>query len=296
MEQEPIEAGIYPDLSNDDYHADKAIGSSGLKCFAQVPAIYHYQYLSGLYERDETAASRFGTHAHIALLEPELFDKQFVVAPEMAVLNKGKKNEKTAPMNRVHADWKAFAAEVEETGKTPMLYSEYQRAKAMSEAIASHELARSMLTGGRAEMSFFAEDEETGLMMKARPDYLVTVKGVGNVLVDYKTTGLALGIEKQSYHAFSLGREIQAYHHKHVTELASKGVIAEVVYITQMQDAPYLVRVFRMPEEGLRIGEEKCRNFLNQIAECHDTGVWQGYPETIEDYTIPRWADYDNIN
>lgn len=140
-------------------------------------------------------------------------------------------------------------------------------------------------------MSFFAEDDATGLMMKARPDYLVNIKGIGNVLVDYKTTGLPLGVSKQSNHAFGLSREIQAFHHKYVTELATGGKIAEVVYITQMQDAPHLVRVFRMPEEGLRIGEDKCRLLLDQMMQCHETGMWNGYTETIEDYIVPRWVD-----
>lgn len=292
----PIKPGLYPDLSNEDYHKDKAIGSSGIKEFAECPALYEYKYLSGKYKNDESKFSMIGTYAHVALLEPHLFEKNYMVSPENAVVNKGKSNEKTVPMNKTHGDWKKFAEEADDHYKRPLLYSEFEQAKAMAEAISLHDLASAMLTGGRAEMSFFAEDPETGLMMKARPDYVVkidTPKVKGFYIIDYKTTALSLGTSKQSNHAFNLGRHIQASHHKKVTELATKSKIAGVVYITQMQEAPHLIRVFIMPEEAIEMGDMECRRHLDAMAQCHATGVWPDYPHEIEYLIIPRWMDYE---
>ena len=289
-----MKAGIYPDLSNDAYHADLAIGSSGLKAFGECPAIYWHCYLNP--NREQKAESKFsgiGSHAHVALLEPHLFARDYIVAPEFAVVNKGKKNEDKKPMNKAHGDWKDFEEYAVFEGKIPLLYSEFQQSSAMAAAIKRHDLANAMLTGGKAEMSFFAVDEATGLMMKSRPDYLVKVEGVGVVLVDYKTTAISLGTSKQSNHAFNLGRQIQAAHHKTVTELATGGQIDEVCYVTQMQEAPYLIRVFRMPAEAIAIGEEQRRIALNGIAECTENGVWPDYPHTIEDMIIPGWLSYE---
>ncbi len=284
--------GIWPDLDNNNYHADSAVGSSGLKEFGECPALYEYKYLSGKYKNDQSKYSMLGSYAHVALLEPELFAQHYDVAPEFAIVNKGKKNEAKKPMNKAHGDWKEFAAEVP-AGKIALLHSEYTRASEMAAAIQNHSLAKAMLTGGKAEMSFFATDEATGLPMKSRPDYLVKVSGIGVVLVDYKTTSLSLRTKKQSDHAFGLQRQIQAAHHKRVTELASGNKIAEVFYITQMQEAPYLIRIFRMPEEGLQIGDEQCRMYLDQMADCFKTGKWPDYPHEIEDLIIPNWFHHD---
>lgn len=286
--------GRYPDLSNEDYHKDTAIGSSGLKAFSECPAIYEYEYLDP--NKASERANKYtsiGSHAHVALLEPKIFEQNYIVADEFAITNKGKKNEDLKPMTKIHGDWKEFAQAAETTSKTALLYSEFKQARAMAAAIKAHELANSMLTGGRAEMSFFAKDEPTGLMMKARPDYLVKVKDIGIVLVDYKTTAIPLGITKQSNHAFSLSRHIQAAHHKRVTELATGGIINEVCYITQSQQAPYSIRVFRMPYDAIIAGEAQCRIYLDGIAECWQNGVFPDYPQIIEDYIMPKWMDYE---
>lgn len=291
-----MKEGIYApeDLSNEAYHADTAIGSSGLKVAGENLALYEYEYL------DPTKAigraskyTSIGSHAHVALLEPERFGQDYIVAPEFAITNKGKKNEDIKPMNKAHGCWKDFIEESKETGKIPLLYSEYRQAMAMCAAIGRHELASTMLSGGKAEMSFFAKDESTGLMMKARPDYLVRVEGIGNVLVDYKTTAISLGVTQQSNHAFKLGRHIQAAHHKKVTELATGGEINEVCYITQMQEAPHLVRIFRMPYDAIIAGEEQCRIYMDAIADCWKNGVFPDYPHIIEDMVMPKWMDYE---
>ena len=289
-----MKAGIYDNLTNEAYHADLAIGSSGLKAFGECPAIYWHQYLNlDTTSKDQSKYTAIGSHAHVALLEPDLFAENYIVAPEFAIVNKGKSNEEKKPMNKVHGDWKSFEAEAIKSNKEPLLHTEYLQACAMAATIKNHALANAMLTGGKAEVSFFAKDESTGLMMKSRPDYLVKVQGIGIVLVDYKTTAISLGTTKQSSHAFNLGRHIQAAHHKAVTELATGGQIDEVCYITQMQEAPHLVRIFRMPAEAIQIGNELRRQYLDGIAECHAKGIWPDYPHEIEDLIMPKWMDYD---
>lgn len=289
-----MQIGHYENLSADSYHADSAVGSSGLKAFSECPALYEYEYLNP--DRAKERASKYlsiGSHAHIALLEPHIFKEDYAIAPEMAITNRGKKNEDKKPMNKTHGDWTAFESGALLAGKKAILYSEHQQAIVMSEVIKRHDLANAMLTGGKAEMSFFAKDEETGEMVKARPDYLVNIPNIGVVLVDYKTSSVNMKTSKQSVQAFGLGRHIQAAHHKTVTEAATGGKINEVVYITQSQEAPHLIRIFRMPEEGLRLGAEQCRVQLRGIAECRARGMWPDYPHIIEDYIVPHWLQND---
>lgn len=279
--------GFYEDMPIDVYHADPAIGSSGLKKFMECPALYHAHYVAEpRIPYGASRAQRIGSHAHVRLLEPDKFVKEFAISPEFAVVNKGKRNEERKPMNRAHGDWTEFCATV--GNKTPLLHSEYLTAQDMAEAIMQHPLASKMLTGGREELSFFAKDE-SGLMVKSRPDYLINTDAFGVVLVDYKTTGLSLSTSKQSRNAFDLGRHIQAAHHKRIAEIATGGKINQVLYIAQMQEAPYLVRVFRMPEDAIQIGHDACRHYLDEMARCYEDGNFPSYPIEIEDYLTPSW-------
>lgn len=276
-----MKAGIYKntELSNEAYHADPAIGSSGLNLFSECPALYYTKYLDPEREPSpKSAALEFGSAAHLSLLEPELFDKEYAVAPE----DIEKKTVKA---------WKDF--EKENKDKTCILWKDFKRITRMTAAIKSHDLANAALSNGVAECSFFAEDEVTGLMMKARPDYLARISGYGTILVDYKTTGISLQTTAQSRHAFNLHRQIQASHHKAVAELSNKLKIDEVIYVVQMIEAPYLIRVFRMPQEAIQIGDDQRRVYLDQMKQCFDDGIWPDYPHEIEDYTIPRWMDYE---
>lgn len=283
------------ELTNEEYHADEAVGSSGIKTIKEsCPAIYYDKYLAENREpSDESKAMRIGSFAHIRLLEPERFKKEYAISPEFSVVNKGKKNEALKPMNCAHSDYTIFEQECIAAKKKPILYSEFEQTNAMAEVIRKHPLASKMLMNGQEEMSFFAKDPESGLMVKARPDYLVKLSDYGVCLIDYKTTAISMTTSKQSNHAFGLGRHIQAAHHKTVAELATGGQIDNVVYITQMVKRPYLIRFFRMPMHSLQRGMDERRLYLNTIAECHTNNQWPEYSSEIEDYVEPGYLDYE---
>lgn len=299
QETQPIAPGIYSpeELSNEAYHDDPAVGSSGLKLFSECPALYHYHYIDpvGREERKQNNSNHqsLGSHAHVALLEPERFRAEYEIAPQMAVVNYGKKNQKTVPMNKAHGDWKEFAADTEAKGKSPLLWSEFETCKRMMEAIQRHDLANAVLSQGKAEMSFFAKCPKSGEMIKSRPDKLRKLANYGNLMVDYKTTGLALDSSSQSSNAFNMGRHIQAAIHKAGVELATGGKIDHVIYIVQSQQAPFLIRAFRMPEDCIQYGADIAEAELLKLAECRRTGVWPEYSQEIEDLIMPKWMDYE---
>lgn len=282
------------ELSNEDYHLDPAISSSGIKSFKECAAIYYDKFLSPDKEPfDETKFTRMGSFAHIKLLEPHKFYNEYAVSPEFAVTNRGKKNEALKPMNRNHSDYGAFEDTCITMEKKPILHSEFNNIQAMSQAVKNHPLASRMLMNGQEEMSFFAHDEETGLMLRARPDYLVESPSHGICLIDYKTTSISMRIRKQSNHAFGLDRHIQAAHHKRVAELATGGRIDHVIYITQMVERPHLIKFFRMPPASIERGINERRFYLDNMSECLATGIWPGYSDEIEDYIEPGYLDDD---
>lgn len=276
-----IQPGIYKDLSNEAYHADPAIGSSGVKEFIKCAAMYYAKYKDPNRPPFEPSASmEFGSHAHLVLLEPNEFDKTYKVLENDSITAKNIK------------PWKDFAKESKEAGYKPLLKKEFDAVIQMSAMVRHNELAHKMLTGGIAECSFFAKDEDTGLILKGRPDYITSIPDFGKVIVDYKTTSAGLGDEEQSKQAFNLKYYIQAAHHKYVVEKATGVNIGAVCYVTQQSSYPYLVRTFVMGQEYIDIGLDEMRDALPKIKECEDAKEWPSYPQELVYYQAPSWFNY----
>lgn len=276
--------GVYNDLDIDAYHSDPAIGSSGIKAFLESPRLYQYQYLTADAERAQPSRSMIkGSATHTILFEPHLFQDLFDIAqPEME--------------DRRAKGWKALNDEAAFQGKTLLLYKEYQGLKAMRDQLHQHEIIRNMLGfEGHAEQSHFILDGETTLMVKARPDRLMLNQGV---IIDYKTTKTSLDIRAFADHSFRMGRHIQAAHHRAVVQDSLNIEIKSIIHIAQMQEPPYLCRVFVLQEDWLRIGDAERKKALAQIAECQ---AKQDYPSFMDghivvDLPVPAWAEKHTLH
>lgn len=73
---ENIEPGIYPDISNDAYHAGPGISKTGLDLLHRSP--YHYHAIkAGLFPKPETKSQYIGRAFHCLVLEPDVFAKTY---------------------------------------------------------------------------------------------------------------------------------------------------------------------------------------------------------------------------
>ena len=86
-DNEPIvfEPGFYDGVPNRAYHAALGVSKSGLDCIEQSPRHYWDAYLNpDKPQRESTDAFDTGSALHTLVLEPELFDGQFVCMPDDA--------------------------------------------------------------------------------------------------------------------------------------------------------------------------------------------------------------------
>lgn len=114
-----MQPGIYYDISNEDYHRGAGISKSQLDDIAINPAIF--QWRKEAPEDDEKkAALDMGTALHCLLLEPEEFDKRFIVAPAF--------NRRT---NEGKADEQRFLKDCESSGMTVMDAEQGRKLKLM---------------------------------------------------------------------------------------------------------------------------------------------------------------------
>lgn len=156
--------GIYFGMSNEDYHADSALGSSSIKMLRQSPFDWWYQ--SPLNPRrpkkKETDPLVLGSAYHTMVLEgPEAFARGYMRRPDDA--DDAKPSEKAATT-------KAANAAAEAKGKESLHGDDYDRVLVAADMIHQHPDLATAFKNGIAEVSVFFEF--AGIKQKVRIDYL----------------------------------------------------------------------------------------------------------------------------
>lgn len=253
--------------TNAEYHADPAISASHLHAVAASPYHYWKRYLDPNRPPIEpTAAMRLGTLVHCAVLEPDELALRYAIAPD-----------------RRTKEGKAAAAEFEAAGIEPVPAADMATAIAMRDAVRSHPDAAALLKDGKAEQSFWWDDQLSGLRCKCRPDWMT-----GNTLVDLKTTtdasprGFAKSVAHWRYH-------VQADHYLCGTPMS------HFVFIVVEKTYPFAVGVYRLDSDAMDHAITLRRQNLQTIADCRAIAEWPGY--AAQTISLPKWAltDSDTI-
>lgn len=170
-----IEPGHYPDQKMTEYHSSDGLSKTGLVKILDCPARFYAEYLDNERPASKEASPSLvlGSLTHNLVLEPERFAYEFTLAPQI--------NRRTKAGKAEYEQWKKDNA-----GKTVISPEQHRQAQAMTNALAGHPIASRLLTGGQAAQSFYAIDPDYGLLVKARPDYMVEVNGQV-IPVDLKT-------------------------------------------------------------------------------------------------------------
>jgi exodeoxyribonuclease VIII len=249
-------------ISNADYHADPAISASHLKAVMQSPYHYWSRFIDPNREPlIPTAAMRFGTLVHCAVLEPHELTKRYQLAPD-----------------RRTKEGKAAAVEMAANGIEAVSEIDFAQAMQMADAVNANKEVAYLLSNGKAEQSFWWDDIATGLRCKCRADWID-----GDTIVDLKTcsdaspAGFARAIAQWSYH-------LQANHY-----LA--GTLAkQFIFIAVEKTPPYAVGVYELDDAALVHGGILRHTYLQRIQDCQAINEWPGYTSGIEKLSLPSWA------
>ncbi len=276
------EPGVYPDIPFADYLADPwptgSLSHSGAKTLVtKTPAMFAYEREHG---RPHTEAFDLGHAAHRIVLGDGV---PVVVIPDDVTDKNGGWTTKDA---------KALVAEVRAAGQTPVKPETWDTVEAMAKAIRAHPLASKLLAPGvgTPEVSAFAEDEQTGVMMRCRYDYLAESDGRRLILRDYKTTDKA---DRDSFgkSAANYGYALQDAFYSAIAKRLGLARDVVFLFIAQEKTPPYLVNVLQLDHTALRIGEIQMRRALALYKRCTDTGEWPGYPPEVALTSLPIWFE-----
>lgn len=259
------------DIPHDVYHADRScVSSTGLKKMLRSPAHYRAYLDNGVQE--ETPALFMGTAIHCRLLEPQEYQTQYVVTPDI--------DKRTSA-------WKAFV--LANPGKRLLTPDQAAIIEGIAASVDTHPTASSLLKAGFKEASLIWQDADTGIWVKIRPDCLLLDLGTG-ICLDIKST------EDASADAFS--RACLRYDYDLSAALYLDGLRAifnrdfDFCFLPVEKSAPFGRALYGAPDEMIQRGRRRYRYALEQIAECQLRGEWPNYQPDggYEVLDWPRWA------
>lgn len=262
------------ECTNDQYHRGPGISKSHLdKIAGASPKHYWHHYLNPDREPEEpTPAKVLGTAIHSIILEPDTFKDAYAVNPGI-----------DRRSNAGKAEYAAFLAEA--GTKTIITDDQQQACFAIRDAVHAHPLASGLLTGGKAEQSFYAVDNETGQLIKCRTDYL---PDNGSMIVDVKSTDDASpsGFGKSAAN-FRYPVQVAWYHR--VLDAAFGEHPPHWVFLAFEKDPPYAIGVyFADPVDTARAALAAQRDFM-RIVEHRRSNYWPDYGTEALPLTLPTW-------
>lgn len=288
--------GIFTDISNMEYHGGPGISKSGLDLINLSPL--HY-ITNKRHPKSSTEAMFFGTAFHTIVLEPDVFNAEYVKTPDAAPKRPtsaqlNAKKQSAAAIKSI-TYWEKF--DTDNTGKIIITNKAgddpfwkpgmWDQLHLMRDAILAHPVASILLDldQGVAEQSVYWIDKETGKLCKCRPDF---VNDVHNIAIDLKSaldasfTGFAKSCANFRYHVqspfyldglYNAGRKIDSF-----------------VFVAVEKSPPWAVGIYVLDKEAIRIGRIQYQRDLEVYAQCHKEQVWPSYPEEIRDLVLPAWG------
>lgn len=268
--------GVYADIPDHVYHSDRgSLSSSGARKLLppSCPATFRY-------EQDNPPAPK------------DEYDMGHAV--HTLVLGVG------APIVRIDVDaWTTKAAREQRDaaraeGKVPLKAADYDAAVAMANAVRRHPVAAMLLRDGVAEHSIYWRDSETGVMLRARPDWLPrTGPGGRLVIVDYKTSTSA-SPDKFRSAAADYGYHQQAEWYRDGVAAVGMSEDPAFVFVVQEKKPPYLVSVVELDNDALMLGRRLNRRAIDTYAECVAADHWPTWGDDVHLVSLPTWAFYQN--
>lgn len=268
MTSGPLHGIVQMDIAT--YHARPELSSSGARqVLNECPARY---WFDRQHPPEPSDALNVGDAAHEWLLEGDSWPLRHGVLPESH-------NPRTK-------DGQQQIADIRESGKRPLKWGEFETIKAMVKALREHPFAGAAFRNGKPEQSLFWADDDSGLRLRARLDWL---PNKGTIFADYKTTRSAEpGYLQKAMYDYGYHQQAEWY----MTAVRSLGICdrPQFLFVFQEKEPPFIVTCVVPHEDALGWAKIQNRKARHIVAECTRTGHWPGYADDVITLDLPGWA------
>ena len=304
------------------YLKSKHISSSNLKNALKTPRSFYYDY-ERVFEEKEKPCFQLGTFAHMAFLEPRLFEL-VKVEPKCNQSSKDGVIVMIKFYNELLSNDKNYVPDVEEEMPSEKWnfsdlkdYRDYKKQKCldlgysfisedMSMIIKALErnyywygdgIIPQLLKGAYSEVSFYGKDEETGLDVRVRPDYFNVEENIGvNAVISFKTTR-ADDLGKFYYDCAKLKYELsEGMYQEVMSSITGRNFNVTIMIMLQTVE-PFDVAVLFWSPDDLVNGKYKYHYALSIVKDCFEKKWFPGYDANAEegargiiDMQLPEWS------
>lgn len=265
--------GLHPEVPERVYHA-RVLGMASKSALDLLrhSAAHYRAWVAGEIERKSTKSLHLGKAAHCAVLEPERFARQYVIAPDFG--------DCRTRANRLERDrWRA-----EHPGAIILRNEEGIATMGMIRSLAAHPSVTALLEGAQTEVT--ARWEEGEVPCKARAD-------IDNreleLLADVKST------DDARPEAFS--RSVWNYGYHRQDDWYRRGwralgaAVEGLVFIVVEKSPPYAVALYELDDAARLRGRQENDSLLARLAYHVERDEWPGFSQSIEPLSLPRWAE-----
>lgn len=263
-ERQVFANGLHESISNSDYHASSAVGSTGLKRILVSPA--HFRYPNPF---SATRAKEIGSAIHCRVLESDRWETDYkVVECDARTSALYKAVTKDHPKERV------------------LTSAEYENVLGMQKGVLRNRHCRELIEApGRYELSLFTTDPITGVPVKVRYDKLTDA----GMPVDLKKCQKA-GRDDFSRTINNYGYHVSAALYMDAWEWQFGETLDVMRWIAVEEQSPHAAMRYKPDADALMIGRAMYREALDLYAHCLDSSEWPSYEDGEEDIGIPNYA------
>lgn len=263
--------GIYSDVPFAEYEKWDAVNNSVLWKLKTHSPLHAKEFMDN--PPEPTAAMKTGKAFHTLLLEPRKFNRFYAIMPECD--------------RRTKQGKEIYHVFVESSNNKEILtQADYNQIDIMADAIKKQVIYR-YIQKGEAEVCIVWREQKTGLLCKARIDYVHREEAI---FIDVKST-----IDASPY---SFAKSIYNYGYYQQAAFYCDGWKTLTndepifVFLPAEKNPPYAVAAYEAHEQIIFAGRNSYQQAIDKFEECQKTGNWPGYEEKVQILNLPDWALY----
>lgn len=292
---DPTQPGLYVGVPMREYLLLDAVSASELHTLSTSSAAHVQAARDRIRDDNQGRKSAFdvGSGVHAALLEPEVWEREFVAGGRCeGVKRDGERCTKTASYVRgatlycgTHDPDRG-----EPSDRTILTPGDAEKVAGTVVALKAHPRASMLLTTeGPVEMVMVWEDPTTGLLCKARPDKWVPHL---EALVDLKTEGRGAHPSRLGRSCWDYGYHLKAAHYMKGASVLQMNV-ADFLFVFAETSKPHGVVLATLHPEDQDRAWVQHTDLIEQIQPCVERDEWHGYPPTIHQVELPGYARHE---
>lgn len=282
MKKFPTITGMHLDIPNDVYHDDRTAASSTWLKLVDSKTLYHLRSYLDSPPAEKSPALLMGAAVDCLIFEPDKWDQQFIVAPELNLrTNDGK------------AAMAALKEQASKENKLIVRHEHHQEALATAQSVRTNPVMADILKRGVAQPVFIWDDPVTFMRCKCKLDWYDEETGTVYDLktaVDASPDAFAKAVANFGYHiqqAFYMdGIRCLGYPAKRFVFCVQEKPDNRNTF----EAHPNLMAFYELDSDDDEAGRDAYSSSIMAIQYALRNNDWPGYTNEVLQITRPGWA------